>query len=609
MKYARITITLLALLAVGLPALAAQTTTETMPAFPGAEGAGAGVSGGRGGEVYVVTNLNREGPGSLADAVSAPNRIVVFAVSGAIDLTKGKGDKLKGGKLAIDAPNITILGQTAPGDGICLTGGALSIAAENIILRYLRVRRGYIAEGDMGDAIEIKPPATGKKAKASGESQDVFEKIRDKKIKRGKELKTFAPLAGIIIDHCSASWATDENLTMTHADRSTVQWSIAAEGLDYTNPRQTPPNHSEGSLWGSAAPGGVSSMHHMLYAHNRLRNPRTTGGPDVPPVLTMWNSVVYDWSEFATHTGSERVLINVLNNTYQPGPSTPPELRAVGFTFCGDPLARLFIQGNAFTASPEATRDNRLGVAFQRKLNNLGAAERSAMIAAAPLGPLPQAMQPAREAWEAVLNGAGATLPARDAVDRRIIESVRSGGGKIIEKESDLPAADRALVYHTLPPPADSDHDGLPDFWERQFGLNPNDPADSARPGAGGYANIEHYANNTDPTGRGGKPIVHVAAIGSRASAARGRDGAWRVSRGGDLARPLAVKFELGGDVSSGTTPEATAITIPAGQREALLPLRPQAGAKPGSVVTLALTPGQDAYNVGCPAQALIAIE
>ena len=130
-------------------------------AFPGAEGPAMFATGGRGGEVVRVTNLNATGPGSLADAVRAPNRIVVFDVSGIIDLTQGKGDKAKGGTLSLDQPNLTLAGQTAPGEGICLKGGKLTVEASNIVIRHLRVRRGFIAEGDANDAIEInvKDPA------------------------------------------------------------------------------------------------------------------------------------------------------------------------------------------------------------------------------------------------------------------------------------------------------------------------------------------------------------------------------------------------------------------------------------------------------------------
>src|SRR5205807_10025885 len=134
-----------------------------------------------------------------------------------------------------------------------------------------------------------------------------FDRIKAKKEARGKgdAMKVPQQLENIILDHVSASWSTDENLSVTHPNLTTVQYCIASEGLDYANPKQTPPNHSEGSLWGVFAADGRSTMHHTLYAHNRLRNPRTTGGGVPPPILDFYNNVVYDFSEYASHTGSE----------------------------------------------------------------------------------------------------------------------------------------------------------------------------------------------------------------------------------------------------------------------------------------------------------------
>lgn len=591
-----------------LPATLLPAAPEPLLAFPGAEGAGRFATGGRGGEVFVVTNLNATGPGSLADAVSAPNRIVVFAVSGYIDLAHDG----KGGRIVVTQPNLTIAGQTAPGEGICLRGGALDIRSGNVIVRHLRSRRGYIVEGDMGDALTVKPVAIGEKKDAGGRTPEEFEKIRIKKIERGRQVSEFADIDDILIDHCSTSWATDENLTVTHAGRSTVSWCIAAEGLDYANPNQTPPRHSEGGLWGSAAPDGRATLHHVLYAHNRLRNPRTTGGDDVPPVLTLYNNVVYDWSEYASHTGSQRVLVQWLGNTYRPGPATPAGLRAIGFEFHGDPQARLFAQGNVLDASPAATVDNRLAVSYAAKLNKLTAAQKAAMIVAAPFTELPPHLEPAAVAFARVLDEAGATLPARDSVDARLVASVRDRTGRVIEKETDLALADRWPDYRALPAPADTDGDGLPDFWEQQFGLDQKNPADAHTLAAGGYAHIEHYLNNTDPrattAGRPGASLVFVSAIQSRARP--GAAGAWRVTRTGDLTPPLAVRYTLGGDAQPGRDFAALAgvVTIPAGARTADIALTPLATAADDRTVTLTLAAGTGAYFPGCPAQSLIVI-
>lgn len=585
-----------------LAALAACTPVfAEIPAFPGAEGAGMSATGGRGGTVVRVTNLNARGPGSLAEAVSAGDRIVVFDVSGVIDLTGKKGD---GGKFAIEHPNITIAGQTAPGEGICLKGGSLDISASNVIVRHLRSRRGFVVDQDTGDAIEVKPPSIGETTRPNGQTEAALDKRKAKKAERGKIVHDFADLSNILIDHCSTSWATDENLTVTHSDRTTVSWSIAAEGCDYTNAKQTPPNHSEGSLWGSQAPDGRATMHHVLYAHNRLRNPRTTGGDEVPAVMTFYNNVVYNWLEFASHTGSERVHLNWLNSYYKAGPNTAAGVRAHMFEFHGDPGARIFARGNFIDGAPEATANNKLAIFHNQKFKKVPEAEREAMKVDAPFGELPARMETALEAFESVLADAGATLPARDAIDLRIVQAVRSGGGKIIQKETDYPEGERWPNYRSLPPPKDGDGDGLPDFWEKQFGLDPADATDSAKLAAGGYANIEHYINNTHPRGETAS-IVFVAATVSRAKS--GQPGEWKITRTGSTVQPLKVDFEIEGDARAGRDFVAlpASVTIPAGQSAAVLRVEAQSAAKAGSIVVLRLKEGGMA---GCPSASLVVL-
>jgi hypothetical protein len=180
------------------------------PAFPGVEGAGAGTTGGRGGAVFHVTNLNADGPGSLADAVSKPNRIVVFDGWGIIDLGAMRGGKKEGrkvgGKISIEQPGITIAGQTASGEGICIRGGTLQISADNVTVRHLRVRRGWIQEGDTGDGIEVKPKSIGETTGANGQTPEALAKRKERKAERGKIVHAFAPLSNVVVDHCSTSW-------------------------------------------------------------------------------------------------------------------------------------------------------------------------------------------------------------------------------------------------------------------------------------------------------------------------------------------------------------------------------------------------------------------
>jgi hypothetical protein len=206
----------------------------------------------------------------------------------------------------------------------------------------------------------------------------------------------------------------------------------------------------------------------------------------------------------------------------------------------------------------------------------------------------------------AVLDDVGATLPARDAVDLRIVREVAAGGGHIIEKETALPETDRWPDYRSLPPPADTDRDGLPDFWERQFGLDPQEASDGARI-VRGYANIEHYFNNTEPAG-GETPVVWIAATASRART--GQAGEWRVTRSGSTSAPLAVRYEVRGDAESGRdfTPLGGSLQIPAGKRSAVISLELLTAARDDKTVVVSLVTKQQDCHVGCPAESLVVI-
>jgi hypothetical protein len=192
-------------------------------------------------------------------------------------------------------------------------------------------------------------------------------------------------------------------------------------------------------------------------------------------------------------------------------------------------------------------------------------------------------------------------------VDLRLVRSVRDGNGKVINKETDLPAEQRWPDYRSLPQLPDADNDGIPDFWERQFGLNPNDAADSAQISGGGYANIEHYFNNTDPTG-GSTPIVFVAASVSRAG--KGQAGEWRITRSGDTHSAVIVNYTVSGEALAGQdfAPLAGTVTIPAGESGAVIALTPLASARDNKTVIITLSPPASGYHVGCPAQSLVVI-
>ena len=407
--------------------LAAPPDGSGTRAFPGAEGHGAFAKGGRGGKVLFVTNLEDAGPGSLRAAIDAKGpRTVIFKVGGTIALKT---------KLVIREPFITVAGQTAPGDGICLKGAADTLTLMNthdVIVRHVRVRTGFTGTGDAheGDSISCY-------------SADNF-----------------------ILDHCSASWGTDETISCTETcDRYTVQWCIIAEGLDFYG-------HSMASILG----GDRSSWHHNLFAHCRTRNPRFAGMCRAD----FRNNVIYDWGDTSGY-GDFRA-VNYVNNFAKPGPSTtqkpPCFVRGDSYAMPGT----LFMAGNVMDGFPQITADNGCGSMFD-----------SEAFATTPHAAPPVITQSAEEAFALVLKNVGAIFPQRDATDARIIADVRGGTGKIIRNENELGAWP---AYQGGEAPPDSDNDGIPDEWETAHGLNPNDPDDASRMNADGYTNLEHYLND-----------------------------------------------------------------------------------------------------------------
>ncbi len=259
------------------------------------------------------------------------------------------------------------------------------------------------------------------------------------------------------------------------------------------------------------------------------------------------------------------------------------------------------------SASAAASANNKLAVFHNQKFKKASAEEKEAMIVGAPFGePLPP-MLSAQDAYDSVLADVGATLPARDAVDLRIVQSVREGRGGMIQKETDLPESQRWPDYRSLPAPVDTDKDGIPDFWETQFGLDPQDHKDSALIAAGGYANIEHYFNGTDPRG-GTAPLISVSATISRAYPAQG--GAWLITRSGPSQAPLTVHYTVSGDAVSARDfePLTGSVTIPAGKSSAPISLQPLAGTQDNKTVIMTLAPNDPACRVGCPSSSLIVL-
>ncbi len=422
-------------------------------AFPGAEGAGRFSTGGRGGSVYEVTNLNNSGAGSIVDAVSSGNRTIVFSVSGTINLND---------VILRPKSNTTIAGQTAPGDGICLKGRIYLSGANNVIIRYIRVRVDAGGANSSGDAIDI----------ASG--------------------------SNIIIDHVSASYARDETISCQDGSNNvTVQWCILSEALTFEN-------HSYGSLIRGEY-GERKSYHHNLYAHNKGRNPRPGNYTDATSdpeglYFDFRNNVVYNWS--GTHPAynadtNTMSRYNFVGNVFIRGSGSSGSKAFKEDCKC----AYAYWAGNA-----HGTRYNTVTI-FQNQwdlitFNGFTTAEINAYKArSAEISMEPVTTTSAYQALEDVLAYAGASL-VRDDVDLRIVSDVINGTGTFVSNTPDPATAAQEEMDHfwpplaSLPAPVDSDHDGMPDYWEIANGLNPSNAADrNDYTLHSDYTNLEVYLN------------------------------------------------------------------------------------------------------------------
>lgn len=454
-----------------------------LPAFPGAEGGGAYTTGGRGGKVFVVTTLADSGPGSFREACEQGGpRIIVFNVAGIIQLKT---------PVSIRAPYVTIAGQTAPGDGVCIAGESVWIDTHDVIVRYLRFRRG----------------ATNVLRRDDGLGGN--------------------PVGNIIIDHVSASWGLDENMSIyrhvydRHGQKQaklpvvniTIQNSIFSEALDTYN-------HAFGSTIG----GHNSTFMRNLWANNIARNPSVGMDGDFGFV----NNVIFNWWNRSADGGDHKSLYNFINNYYKPGPVTPagkpisyrilkpesgrsPDKKSV--------YGKAYVHGNIVEGNEEVTKDNWKGGVQIEDMPDAGQYLDSIRVNTPfPIAKL--AMIDTKAAYSYVLDNAGAILPKRDPVDTRVVEEVRTG--KIVYSENAQPPKGGEFIKRRLPvdsykqgiisdisqvggypeykgtPYKDSDNDGIPDSWEKAHGLNPKDASDAPKIAAngGGYSNIEVYLNS-----------------------------------------------------------------------------------------------------------------
>ncbi len=415
-------------------------------AFPGAEGYGKYTTGGRGGKVIFVENLNDNGPGSLRAAIKDKGpRIIVFNTSGTIELES---------QLKINDGNVTIAGQSAPGDGICLKNFPLVVSSDNVIIRYMRFRLGD-EKGFEGDAL-------------SG--------LRRK---------------NVIIDHCSVSWGTDEAATFYDNENFTMQWCIIGESLNSSVHQKG--SHGYGGIWG----GKGASFHHNLLTNNSSRNPRFCGSryhkePE-KEMVDFRNNVIYNWRINSSY-GGEEGNHNMVNNYYKPGPATNEKVKGRIINPM-EPYGKFYVAGNYVEGNEKITQDNWNGGVqcddpLKSKLEK-------------PVAFVEINMHSPQEAYDLVLNYSGASL-VRDEIDERLVNEVKSGTttykgsvdgfAGIIDKPTDVGG------WPVLKPnksPLDSDKDGMPNIWENKNGLDPNDASDAnGHDLHADFDNVEVYLND-----------------------------------------------------------------------------------------------------------------
>lgn len=416
-----------------------------VPAFPGAQGFGAWTIGGRGGEVYRVTNLNDSGPGSLRDAVDAEGpRIVIFDIAGIIELSS---------RLDIINPYITIAGQTAPGEGITIAHYETRIETNDVIIRHLRFRSGDRSRQEL-DTVWVNNAKN------------------------------------VILDHLSTSWGTDETLSISSSDNVTVQWCLITESL-----RQSV--HSKGSHgYGSLIRGEYGSKYSFinnLWAHHMGRMPRPGNYIDYRNdpegcFVDFRNNVFYNWGGNTSGANNDHDSItkyNFINNYYLPGYNSSGEYAFREYSY----YAEAYFAGNYMNEvepeEPWSLVDVQIGRdVFETKYKQTQPFEAGLVDTVS-----------APKAYERILDIGGA-MP-RDHIDARIIQSVIDRSGRHIDSQSEIGGLVEPFKH---PRARDTNDDGIPDRWYIQYGFDPviGLPYDGDYNGSG-YTNIEEYLNGTDP--------------------------------------------------------------------------------------------------------------
>ena len=452
----------------------AGTAQDKLLAFPGAEGGGCYVTGGRGGKVYHVTTLedDAKNPGSLRYAVDQKGpRTIVFDVAGTIEL---KSD------LVVNNGDLTIAGQPAPGDGICLRNYCFHIKTDNVIVRYIRSR--------LGDD--------------SGAETDAAWARNQK---------------DIIVDHCSFSWSVDETASFYGVENFTMQWCYITESLAAST--HVKGAHGYGGLWG----GNKASYHHNLLAHHYSRTPRLVGNDEFPEkcLIDMRNNVIYNWGPVLGCYGGGGGSYNFVNNYYKPGPATNEKPAIAGrITQAGvdDTFFEhgvFYLSGNRFDyTSPYLGSKAQQNAKASDEDNYEGLhiveseyATKDDYIADREFVVRPTTTHTAEIAYEKVLRYGGCCL-RRDAIDERVANDVRTGGYSYVSGNKgsngstggliDAPEDVGGYVEYTateleMRNKLDSDGDGIPDNWEDMYGLDSADPSDALTTHKSGYSWFEYY--------------------------------------------------------------------------------------------------------------------
>ncbi|MGD9200259.1 MAG: hypothetical protein PVI26_01745 [Chitinispirillia bacterium] len=416
-----------------------------LKAFPTAEGYGRLAKGGRGGSVIEVTNLNRSGPGSFGAAIAAKGpRTVVFRVSGYIQ-----------GGFTVKNPYLTIAGQTAPGKGICIKHGTFAVSSQHVVVRFIRSRLG------------------------SGKGGDGF---------------SSPGCENVIWDHCSVSWTNDEAFSAHPTGNITVQRTLIAEAL---NPR----HHG----FAASVLGNIGSYHHNLLANNFGRNVSMAGknnGGKCWGKMDIRNNVVYNWG--IRTTDGEINLVNFVNNYFKPGPASTlyVGMRCTFTTFCGGEQ-KYYLSGNVM---PGHFGPDEVEKSYNLDGHNNRTVPKSEFLSSEPFYPSYVETQTAEEAYVDVMSNVGCNVPMLDDTDKRIIKGVldsttsyvgsKTGFPGIPDHENDVGGYEE---YQEVKRPDnwDTDHDGMPDEWEKKKGLNPSDKTDGNNTNLSdeGYTNLEMYLN------------------------------------------------------------------------------------------------------------------